>query len=118
MRVTPSNAPLDIARDTTPEAASWASTSVKRLGFAGLFALLALSLGACAADAPAACVPGDLVQCRCIADNTYGYRTCDRTGHYSGPCDCVLGLSPDAGRVIGYTSGGGGGGTTPDASRD
>ncbi len=63
------------------------------------------------------CVPGDLVQCRCIADNTWGYRTCDRSGRYSGACDCIVGLSPDAGRIVGYTSGSGGT-SALDAGRD
>lgn len=61
------------------------------------------------------CVPGDQIQCRCAADNSYGYRTCDATGHFSGPCDCILGLQPDAGGVIGYRSGRGSGSGTRDA---
>jgi hypothetical protein len=73
-------------------------------------------VGGCAAEGTE-CVAGDLVQCRCVADNTWGYRTCDRSGRYSGACDCIVGLSPDAGRVVGYTSGGGGGGAV-DAGRD
>jgi hypothetical protein len=81
-----------------------------------LIAAWVLGVGACANDA-AECVPGDLIQCRCVADNTWGYRTCDRAGRYSGACDCIVGLSPDAGRIVGYTSGSGGSGAL-DAGRD
>jgi hypothetical protein len=57
--------------------------------------LCALSVSACEPPVPY-CVEGDLVQCRCGGDNTYGYQRCDATGHFSGPCMCSPTLTPDA----------------------
>ena len=84
----------------------------------GLLAVLA----GCSQSAEV-CLPGDQVRCMC-GDGSWGYRTC-AAGTAGGPnaygrCDCVLGLSPDAGAVLGspYMSGRGSGGGTPDAGAD
>jgi hypothetical protein len=78
-------------------------------------ALLACALGGCAAEATE-CVTGDQIQCRC-GDDSYGYRTCDATGQFSGACDCILGLRPDAGSFMGSMSGQGQGTTPRDGGR-
>ena len=85
-----------------------------------LVALLGLgSLSSCVNDPHnARCIRGDLQQCRCLADNTYGYQTCDDAGTFSGPCDCVIGLTPVAARVVGYASGSGSGSARDAGVRD
>jgi hypothetical protein len=60
-------------------------------------ALATVGFASCLDQGPE-CVPGDRLGCRC-ADGTYGFATCSSAGHY-GPdaaCDCVIGLTPDAG---------------------
>ncbi|MBI5517037.1 MAG: hypothetical protein HY909_24860 [Deltaproteobacteria bacterium] len=75
--------------------------------------ILVVVLVGCAPTAE--CVVGDQVRCRC-GDGSYGYRTCGSQGADGGVgygrCDCVFGLSPDAGPVLGspYMSGRGSGG--------
>jgi hypothetical protein len=73
------------------------------LARAAALTVLAYALAACAPDARE-CVPGDQTQCRC-GDDSFGYRTCDQSGRFSGHCDCILGLIPDAGMFMGSVSG-------------
>lgn len=86
-----------------------------------IIAAFFLVAAGCASD-PKVCVPGDQVICRCLepTGTSWGYRTCDQNGSGYGPCDCVLGLSPDAGSPLGspYMSGGGSGSGSRDAASD